>query len=223
MAPTPVSETVPSSAPGGDPARVDSVDALRGLVITLMIFVNDLAGAPRAPVWLRHVGIDADAMHLPDLVFPAFLFIAGVSIPLAFSRALARGQTRRQLLEKILGRTLALLIMGVVMVNMEEHEPWARGWWGVLAYGAMFLAFAVVPGEPGRARTLFRAGRLAGVAALGVLMLAYRTADGHAMVFRPAVRSGRHDLAAALVVGDSRADRLGVSRRLRIVSGHRIP
>jgi predicted acyltransferase len=113
--------------------------------------VNDLAGALQAPAWLRHVGIDADAMHLPDLVFPAFLFIAGVSIPLAFGRALARGQTRRQLRGKILGRTLALLVMGVVMANMEEHEPWARGRWGVLAYGALFLAFAVVPGKPGRA------------------------------------------------------------------------
>ena len=66
---TSVSEPAPSSAPGGDLARIDSVDALRGLVITLMIFVNDLEGAPHAPAWLKHVGINADAMHLPPACF----------------------------------------------------------------------------------------------------------------------------------------------------------
>jgi predicted acyltransferase len=181
MTQTPVSETGPSPAAGADTARIASVDTLRGLFITLMIFVNDLAGAPHAPSWLKHVGIDADAMHLPDLVFPAFLFIAGVSIPLAFSRALAQGQTRRQLLGKVLLRTAALLVMGVVMVNMEEHEPWPRGLWGALAYVAMFLAFAVVAGKPGPGRT----SRIAGAAALVALVLAYRTADGRAMVLGP--------------------------------------
>lgn len=185
MPQTSVSEIIPSLLPGGASGRMASVDVLRGLVITLMIFVNDLAGAPHAPSWLRHVGISADAMRLPDVVFPAFLFIAGVSIPLAFSRALAQGQTHRQLLGKVLGRTLALLVMGVVMVNMEEHEPWARGLWGVLAYVAMFLAFAVVPGQPGPARAVLRLGRLVGGVALLALVLAYRTADGKAMILGP--------------------------------------
>ena len=178
-----VSNTAPSPEPGG--ARIASVDALRGLVITLMVFVNDLAGAPHAPSWLEHVGVRADAMRLPDVVFPAFLFIAGVSVPLAFGRALARGRTRRQLLWKVLVRTWALLVMGVVMVNMEEHEPWARGLWGALAYVAMFLAFAVVPGQPGRGRAVLRIGRVVGAAALAALVLAYRTADGRAMVLGP--------------------------------------
>jgi len=162
-----------------------SVDALRGLVITLMVFVNDLAGAPHAPPWLEHVKIEADAMRLPDVVFPAFLFIAGMSVPLAFGRALSQGRTRGQLLWKALVRTWALLVMGVVMVNMEAHEPWARGFWGALAYVAMFLAYAVVPGGPGRARSVLRIGRIAGAAALVVLALAYRTADGKAMILGP--------------------------------------
>src|ERR1017187_5719588 len=163
-----VSNTAPSPEPGG--ARIASVDALRGLVITLMVFVNDLAGAPHAPSWLEHVGVRADAMNRnAGKTTSGSLFIAGVSVPLAFGRALARGRTRRQLLWKVLVRTWALLVMGVVMVNMEEHEPWARGLWGALAYVAMFLAFAVVPGQPGRGRAVLRIGRVVGAAALAAL------------------------------------------------------
>jgi heparan-alpha-glucosaminide N-acetyltransferase len=108
-------------------ARVASVDALRGLVIFLMIFVNDVAGVQRAPFWLKHVGVDADAMTLPDIVFPSFLFIAGMSIPLSLHHAWDGGRIRARLLVKVLMRTLALLVMGVLMVNGESYNPWYRG------------------------------------------------------------------------------------------------
>jgi predicted acyltransferase len=75
--------------------------------------------------------------------------------------------------------------MGVVMVNMEHHEPWARGIWGFLAYIAMFLAFAVTPAQPGRWRGLYRAGHVVGAVGLAALMLVYRNADGKAMVLGP--------------------------------------
>ena len=177
----------PSLAPSrnSESERIASVDALRGLIILLMVFVNDLAGAPRAPSWLRHVGRDFDGMTLPDFVFPAFLFIAGLSIPLAFSRALAQGQTRLPLLGKVLVRTFALLVMGVVMVNGEEHEPWARGLWNTLAFAAMLLAFAVVPAPPERTRTFLRLGRWLGGAALLVLVLVHRDGEGHAIILGP--------------------------------------
>jgi heparan-alpha-glucosaminide N-acetyltransferase len=173
-----VSDAAPGPAPGGP--RIASVDALRGLVITLMIFVNDLGEAPHTPSWLTHVLVEADAMRIPDVVFPAFLFIAGLSVPIAFSRALAQGQTRRQLLWKVLVRTWSLLVMGLVMVNMGFHETWPRGLWGTLAYVAMFLTFAVVPGQPGPARTFLRVGRVVGAVALTALVLAYRTAPPRA-------------------------------------------
>ena len=37
---------------------------------------------------LTDVVVEADAMRIPDVVFPAFLFIAGLSVPIAFARAL---------------------------------------------------------------------------------------------------------------------------------------
>jgi heparan-alpha-glucosaminide N-acetyltransferase len=167
------------------PERVASVDAVRGLVILLMIFVNDVAGVERAPSWLRHVGAEADAMTLPDVVFPAFLFIAGMSIPLSLQRAAASGRTPIQLLGRVLGRTFALLVMGVMMVNGEEHNPWYRGLWGLLAYLAMILAFTAAPRDPGPRRRVLLVARMIGVAGLIVLSLAYRTPGGRPMILGP--------------------------------------
>src|SRR4051812_20021454 len=165
--------------------RVASVDTLRGLIITLMIFVNDVAGVRDAPTWLKHVNGKADAMTLPDIVFPCFLFIAGISIPLALGRPRAAEGSRGSLFVKVLGRAFVLIVMGVLMVNMEEHNPWFRGCWGVLAYLAMMLAFAVVPREPGIFRTIVRVGRWVGGIALFALALAYQNEKGHHLVFGP--------------------------------------
>ena len=165
-----------AKAAGGE--RVPSVDALRGLVITLMIFVNDVAGVPAAPAWLKHAHGNEDKMTLPDVVFPGFLFIAGVSIPLALERALAQGRTRGQVLGKVLGRTLALLVMGVMMVNAEEFNPWHNGAWMLLGYVAMLLAFGGVTDAASRARPWWRVAPWIGWAGLAALALSYHAPAG---------------------------------------------
>jgi len=186
IAPKPDEAVISGRPPtAGLQERVASVDALRGLVIFLMIFVNDVGGVQRAPSWLKHVSADADAMTLPDIVFPAFLFIVGMSIPLSLQRASACGRRKARLLVKVLTRTLALLVMGVMMVNMEDHDPWYRGSWGVLAYLAMILAFMVVSHDPGPRRKAFIAGRVIGVVALIALAFAYRTENGEFLVLGP--------------------------------------
>ena len=63
--------------------RILSIDAFRGLTILVMVFVNQLAGVSGVPQWARHMKADADAMSFVDVVFPAFLFIVGMSIPFA--------------------------------------------------------------------------------------------------------------------------------------------
>jgi predicted acyltransferase len=56
-----------------------------------MLFVNEMAGVKDTPAFLRHMPRSADGMTITDVVFPAFLFITGMAIPLA----LARGSARR--------------------------------------------------------------------------------------------------------------------------------
>ena len=75
------------------------------ITILLMVFVNDLGHA--APAWMHHIRpSNADGMTLADIVFPTFLFIAGVSIPLAVASARAKGASTLSILGHIITRTL---------------------------------------------------------------------------------------------------------------------
>jgi predicted acyltransferase len=105
--------------------RITSIDALRGFVMFMMIFVNDLAGAPEklVPDWMvhfsdRHRG--GSGMTFVDLVFPAFLFIVGMSIPFALGARLEKKIPFWKTILHILARTLALLALGILMVNGES-------------------------------------------------------------------------------------------------------
>lgn len=99
--------------------RIVSIDAFRGITILVMIFVNELAGVSDVPQWMKHMPADADAMTFVDLVFPAFLFIVGMSVPFAFNARLVKGDQPLVIWKHTLKRSLALIIMGLFMVNAE--------------------------------------------------------------------------------------------------------
>jgi predicted acyltransferase len=63
--------------------RLACLDAFRGFDILVMIFVNTIAGMAGIPFILRHAKAEMDAFTLTDLVFPGFLFIVGVAVPLS--------------------------------------------------------------------------------------------------------------------------------------------
>jgi len=100
--------------------RILSIDAFRGITILVMIFVNELAGVRDIPAWAKHMHADEDAMSFVDVVFPAFLFIVGMSVPFAINNRLKKGDSLWQLQSHILFRTLGLLVLGVFLVNTED-------------------------------------------------------------------------------------------------------
>jgi predicted acyltransferase len=119
--------------------RIVSIDALRGITIFVMIFVNELASIQQVPQWMRHMPADADAMTFVDLVFPAFLFIVGMSVPFAFNARLIKGDSAKTIWTHTLKRALALIIIGVFMVNAEYGYDAAKMiispvLWALLAY-----------------------------------------------------------------------------------------
>jgi hypothetical protein len=107
--------------------RVASIDILRALTMMLMIFVNDLWSLTNIPAWLGHVAGGVDGIGLADIVFPGFLFIVGLSIPYAIENRRKKGDTEWQLVKHVLWRTLALLVMGVFLVNGETFNANATG------------------------------------------------------------------------------------------------
>ncbi|PWB26105.1 DUF5009 domain-containing protein [Flavobacterium sp. HTF] len=119
--------------------RIISIDALRGITIFVMIFVNELASVKNVPQWMRHMPADADAMTFVDVVFPSFLFIVGMSVPFAFNARLLKGDSTRIIWTHTLKRALALIIIGVFMVNAEYGYDASKMiitpvFWGLLAY-----------------------------------------------------------------------------------------
>lgn len=110
-----------------------------------MIFVNDIAGAPHeiVPAWMRHYQ-GKNGMTFVDLVFPAFLFIVGLSIPQALGRRLERGESVLKILVHVLTRVLSLLAIGILMVHGTPDAAkmgWSGSLWTTLMYTAAMLAF----------------------------------------------------------------------------------
>ena len=102
--------------------RLASIDAFRAITMFLMIFVNDLVLDKGVPDWLEHAGEPEDRLGLADTVFPAFLFIVGLSIPFAIGGRIVRKFPRGSTLLHIFRRSFALLAMGFFQVNYEEYN-----------------------------------------------------------------------------------------------------
>ena len=177
------------------PARINSIDALRGLVMFTMIYVNDLAGASDkiVPAWMKHFH-GKSGMTFVDLVFPAFLFIVGMSIPFGLGSRLSKGEPLWKIILHVAVRTVSLLFIGILMVNetpSSEKMGWSGALWATLMYFAAILAFCTIspPQKPspaanpkGACRVVSLVLRLLGLATLVYLAFAFRGEDGHRII-----------------------------------------
>jgi heparan-alpha-glucosaminide N-acetyltransferase len=102
--------------------RLESIDVFRALTMLLMVFVNDLDPMPNVPEWIKHVGENADGLGFADTIFPAFLFIVGLSIPLALRNRIQKGDSTMKLVQYIGIRAFALIVMGFFHVNLEDYK-----------------------------------------------------------------------------------------------------
>jgi heparan-alpha-glucosaminide N-acetyltransferase len=164
------------------PPRVLSVDLLRGLDVLLMLFVNEMAGVTGTPAFLLHVPAYADGMTLTDVVFPAFLFITGLSIPLALGGRLRAGESRHRVLRHVFVRSAALIVIGVLMVNAEHGIApgiLSPDLWNVLMTLAVLIAWQA-PSDRRRAWRPFLIG--AGAVTLVALAFAYRSTEATGLV-----------------------------------------
>lgn len=95
--------------------RLVSLDVFRGITIAGMVLVNN-PGTWSHIYWpLAHA--DWHGWTPTDLVFPFFLFIVGVAIPLAFGRRMEPGGSKRDLYLKIVRRTLIIFALGIFLAG----------------------------------------------------------------------------------------------------------
>lgn len=105
--------------------RLYSLDALRGFDMFWIMgaeeIFHSLAKVTGFPLWvtmseqLTHP--EWNGFHFYDLIFPLFLFLAGVATPYSVGRELEKGKSRKALLVRVVKRGLILVLLGVVYNN----------------------------------------------------------------------------------------------------------
>jgi predicted acyltransferase len=170
--------------------RVVSIDIFRGLTIMVMIFVNELAEVRGLSWWTYHAHANQDAMTYVDMVFPFFLFIVGMAMPLSIEQRLKRNPSLPMLWLHVLIRSASLIVLGLILANAEKVDPHTTGIGGAL-WGLCALIFAclylnVYPKSQGFSRY---AGFLRAVGLIGVIVafVIFRrtTPSGHAAWIDP--------------------------------------
>ena len=152
-----------------------AIDMFRGLTMVLMVFVNDFWTVLNVPHALEHFATWEDGMGLSDIVFPMFLFAMGMSIPYALDRRVEKGAGIGAVLGHVLGRTLALLVMGAFIYNCESVTMAGnKGVYILLMLLGFFLVWNQYPKGWKPARLL----RCIGIGLLLGLMVTFRSADG---------------------------------------------
>src|ERR1700734_1503583 len=102
--------------------RTASIDIFRGLTVLLMVFVDNLDFVKGLPWWTYHMPRQANGLTYVDMVFPAFLFVMGMSIPLAVKRRLAGGGSLGKIGLHILRRSLSLVALGLFIANGPQVD-----------------------------------------------------------------------------------------------------
>lgn len=97
--------------------RLLSLDALRGFDMfwitggsMLFAYIGKLTGLGWLTVQMDHVNWVGFTMY--DLIFPLFMFIAGVAIPFAITSRLEKGTPKKEMLNKVFKRMIILVVLG---------------------------------------------------------------------------------------------------------------
>jgi len=110
--------------------RLVSLDALRGFDMFWIIGGESVAhAAAKLTGWAWLVWLSGQLHHpewhgfaFYDLIFPLFLFLAGVSMPFSFDKRLGRGDTRQELHRHVVVRGLVLVSLGLIYGGLLKFE-----------------------------------------------------------------------------------------------------
>jgi heparan-alpha-glucosaminide N-acetyltransferase len=99
--------------------RIVSLDVFRGMCITIMVFVNYGGGG----YWFFNHSL-WNGLTVADLVFPWFIMIMGVAMPLSFQALMKNDVTPLQILAKVVRRAIILFALGMYINNGANILFW---------------------------------------------------------------------------------------------------
>lgn len=117
--------TVAAAAAPGAPApkpRLISLDALRAIVVALMIFMDHPIIGTAVPWWLLHP--EWHGFRLADFIAPSFMFIVGMSM--AFSARRVSAENFKDSTKVFVRRIAVLFLLGVALGFYKYSAPLFR-------------------------------------------------------------------------------------------------
>jgi predicted acyltransferase len=148
-------ETTREESPGQavpGPARLQSLDVLRGITVAVMILVNTSGDGSHTFPILAHSRWNG--CTVADVVFPCFLFMVGVSSVLSLSGRLGRGIPHSFLIRQALRRTAIIFCLGLLINSFPTFPLHTLRIFGVLQRIALCYLAATLLFLWGRTRTL---------------------------------------------------------------------
>lgn len=125
-------------------SRISSIAAMGGLIIVLMLFLNDL-NMPGVQTLTGKSMSYYFGMGLADWIFPGFLFVTGMAIPFSINKRFSEGKDTFSVAKYIIGKSISLLIIGVLMLNSQRVDPDITGMskyiWTMFMYIGIFLVW----------------------------------------------------------------------------------
>ena len=111
--------------PKPETKRLHSLDALRGFdMFWIMGGEGIFAGLASLTGWPVFVWCAEQLDHVPwhgfhfyDMIFPLFLFIAGISFPFSYAKRLSMNENRRKIYAHIISRGVILVLLGILYNN----------------------------------------------------------------------------------------------------------
>lgn len=119
--------------------RLMSLDALRGFDMLwimggnrIIIALADLTGLAFFTWAAKHMHhAEWDGFRFYDMIFPLFLFIAGVSMPFSFAKRKSKGQTMQKIYRHVFQRLIILVIFGIIYNQFLQFD------WGNIRYASV--------------------------------------------------------------------------------------
>jgi predicted acyltransferase len=96
--------------------RLASVDVFRGLMVAGMILVDNPGNDDLAYSPIKHA--QWNGWTPADFIFPSFVFLVGVSMAFSFPARMERGESRSQIFQHVIWRSLILVAVGLFVNGM---------------------------------------------------------------------------------------------------------